>query len=157
MKFKRIVFGPLILSLLACNFVTQMVFPPTVTPTLTASPTATATATQTFTPTPEPLQPAYIPPECAAVPLATLPPDQALQAAPEFGIDEVPTDEQLSILRELGDVVDATYVYPDYNGKDWNEIEARYRARIEAGLDTQSFYNEMSAMIEELGDDAPDS
>jgi carboxyl-terminal processing protease len=135
MMLKRFIFGFLIVSMLACNFVTQMVYPPTVTPT------------------PEPLQPAYIPPECTAVPLATLPSDQAVQAAPEFEIDEVPQDEQLSILRELGDVVDAIYVYPDYNGKDWNEIEARYRARIESGLDTQSFYHEMAAMIEELGDE----
>ena len=147
MKIKRIGFGFLILSMLSCNFVTQMVFPPT------ATPTASPTATQTFTPTPKPLQPAYFPPECTAVPLATLPSDQALQVTPEFGIDEVPQEEQLSILRELGEVVKAIYVYPDYNGKDWNEIEARYRAKIEAGLDTQSFYNEMSAMIEELGDE----
>ena len=50
-------------------------------------------------------------------------------------------------------MVEGIYVYPDYNGKDWNEIETRYRAKIEAGLDTQSFYNEMSFMIEELGDE----
>jgi carboxyl-terminal processing protease len=149
MHIKRIGFGFLILSMLACNFVTQMVFPPTATPVPTASPTATVT----FTPTPEPLQPAYLPPECAAVPLATIPPEQALQATPEFGINEIPQDQQLSILRELGDVIEAIYVYPDYNGKDWNEIETRYRAKIDAGLDTQSFYNEMSAMIEELGDE----
>ena len=49
MKIKRIVFGPLVLSLLACNFVSQMVFPPTATPTATV--TATATASPTPTPT----------------------------------------------------------------------------------------------------------
>jgi carboxyl-terminal processing protease len=53
----------------------------------------------------------------------------------------------------MGDVVEAIYVYPDFNGKDWNEIESRYRSRIEAGLDTRAFYNEMSLMIEELGDE----
>jgi carboxyl-terminal processing protease len=59
----------------------------------------------------------------------------------------------LSILRELGNVVEKNYVYPDYNGKNWNEIEARYRSEIEAGLNTQSFYDEMSKMITELGDE----
>ena len=151
MIIKRIVFGLLILPMLACNFVTQIVYPPTATPVPTA--TATQTPTATFTPTPEPLQPAYIPPECATAPLATIAPDLAVQAAPEVEIEEVSRDEQQSIFRELGDVVEAIYVYPDYNGKDWSEIESRYRSRIEAGLDTQSFYNEMSLMIEELGDE----
>ena len=149
MLIKRIVFGLLILSMLACNFVTQMVFPPTATPT--ALPTFTPAPS--LTPTPVPLQPAFIPPECAAVPLATTPPDQAVQVTPDSQVDEVSKDEQLEILQDLGDVVEGIYVYPDYNGKDWNEIETRYRAKIEAGLDTQSFYNEMSFMIEELGDE----
>ena len=148
---KRTVFGLLILSMLACNFVTQMVVPPTPTPT--ALPSATATATLVPTATPVLLQPAYIPSECAAVPLATIPPDQAIQATPDIQMEEVSQGEQLSILRELGDVVEAVYVYPDYNGRDWTEIESRYQEKIEAGLDTQSFYNEMSAMIEELGDE----
>jgi len=147
MKIKRIVFGFLILSLLACNFVTQMVLPPT------ATPTATATLTPSPTPTATPLKPAFIPPECATVPLATVPPDVAVQTAPEFAVTEISQKEQLNILSELGNVVKDIYVYPDFNGKDWNEIESRYRAKIEAGLDTQSFYNEMSAMITELGDD----
>jgi len=59
----------------------------------------------------------------------------------------------LTILRELGDIVENNYVYPDYNGHNWNEIESRYRSDLEAGLDTQSFYNEMSTMITELGDE----
>jgi len=147
MKLKRIVFGLLILSLLACNFVTQMVFPPT------ATPTATATVTASPTPTATPLVPAFIPPECGTTPLATVPPVLSAQATPEFQVTEIPQGEQLSILRELGNIVEKVYVYPDYNGKNWNEIESKYRGEIEAGLDTQSFYNEMSTMITELGDE----
>ena len=147
MKLKRIVFGLLILSLLACNFVTQMVFPPT------ATPTATVTVTASPTPTATPLVPAFIPPECGTTPLATVPPDLSAQATPEFQVTEIPQGEQLSILRELGSIVEKIYVYPDYNGKNWNEIESKYRGEIEAGLDTQSFYNEMSTMITELGDE----
>jgi len=147
MKIKRILLGLLILSTLACNFVTQMVYPPT------ATPAPTATLVPSLTPTPEPLRPAYIPPECATVPLATIPPDLALQATPDVEVKQVSKEQQLSILQEIGDIVQEIYVYPDYNGKDWNEIEARYQARIEEGLDTLSFYNEMSGLIEELGDE----
>jgi len=150
MSMRRIAFGLLILPMLACNFVTQMVYPPTATP----APTATAAPTATPFPTPTPaLQPAYIPPECTTVPLATIPPDLSVQATPDVPVEEVSQAEQLNILQELGDVIEAVYVYPDYNGKDWNEIESRYQARIEAGLDTQSFYDEMSLLIEELGDE----
>jgi carboxyl-terminal processing protease len=87
------------------------------------------------------------------VPLATVPPQQALQATPEIDVEEILQDEQLRILDQLGEVVEQIYVYPDYNGRNWDEIEARYQAKIEAGLDTSSFYVEMAAMIEELGDE----
>ena len=152
MRIKRIVFGLLILPLLACNFVTQMVYPPTATPSPTATAIPTATATASLTPTPQ-LEPAYVPPECGTAPLATVPPDLAVQATPVVQVEEITQDEQLSIFRQLGDVIEAVYVYPDYNGKNWNEIKTRYQSRIEAGLDTQAFYNEMSLMLEELGDE----
>jgi carboxyl-terminal processing protease len=147
MKIKRLVFGILILSLLACNYVTQMVFPPTATPLPTPTPTASPT------PTPEPLKPAFIPPECGTTPLATISPESASQLAPEFEIAEISQGEQMRILRELADVVEDVYVYSDFNGKDWNEIESRYKDKIESGLDTESFYREMDAMISELGDE----
>ncbi len=149
MKLKRIAFGCLILSVLACNFVTQAVFPPTATPI----PTQTTTFTASSTPTATALVPAFIPPECGTTPLATTSPEILAQATPEFQVTEISQGEQLSILRKLSDIVEKVYVYPDYNGKNWTEIESRYRAKIEAGLNTQSFYDQMSAMITELGDD----
>lgn len=151
MNIKRIAFGFLILSLLSCNYVTRMILPPTATPlptstlTLTASPAPTATA----------IAPAYIPPECAATPLATIPPEAAL-VQPPFESEanpEISQSEQLRILDELVGIVENVYVYPDFNGKDWSEIKARYKGKIEAGLDTASFYAEMQAMITELQDD----
>jgi carboxyl-terminal processing protease len=149
MKIKRLTFGVLILSTLACNYVTQMVFPPTATPI----PTLTATPTASPTPTPEPLKPAFIPPECATTPLATLAPDSASQIEPEFETIEISQGEQMRILREIVSIVKDVYVYPDFNGKDWNEIEARYSAKVQSGLDTNSFYMEMRSMIGELGDE----
>ena len=151
MKLKRIVFGFLILTLLACNYVTQMVFPPTATPL----PTVTQTPTIVPTLTPTPLVPAYIPPECASTPLATIPPELALaQPTPEIQTNPVISQgEQLQIFEELTEVIEEVYVYPDYNGQDWNEIKSRYRSRVEAGLDTESFYTEMQTLIAELQDE----
>src|SRR5687767_13083517 len=149
MKLKRLTFGILIFSMLACNYVTQMVFPPTATPIPTLTPTPTASPTAT----PEPLKPAFIPPECATTPLATISPETASQPAPEFETVEISQGEQMRILREVVSIVKDVYVYPDFNGKDWSEIEARYSEMVQSGLDTGSFYMEMRSMIDELGDE----
>src|SRR5512140_2567804 len=100
MKIKRIVFGLLVSSLLACNFVTQMVFPSTATP---AIPTATITPTATASPTPTATQsaPAVIPPECAAFPIATVPADQLIQATPDLKESDISKKEQLKVLDDL--------------------------------------------------------
>lgn len=147
---RKIVFGFLILTLLSCNTVTQMIVPPTATPIPTVTPTLTATASPT--PTPVPLVPAFIPPQCASGPLATVVPGEFVEATLEPG-DTVSKLQQMRIIRELGDIVEDVYVYPDYNGKDWFEIETRYRGLIETGLETETFYVEMQNMISELEDD----
>src|SRR3989304_4817536 len=132
MIIKRLTFGFLILSLLACNYATQMVFPPTATPPPTSTPTATASPT----PTPEPLKPAFIPPECATVPLATIAPETASQPAPEFETVDITQGEQMRILREISNIVKDVYIYTDFNGKDWNEIESRYQVSRSTVLHT---------------------
>lgn len=160
MKTKRIIFGFLVLSLMACNFVTQLIAPPTATPqptpTVTPSSTPIPTATPTLTPTP--LVPAYIPSQCASQPLATVAPEIAL-AQPTLenrANPNISRREELQIFRQMTNIIEAVYVYPDYNGKDWEEIKGRYRSKIEAGLDTEAFYTEMRAMIYELEDEHSD-
>jgi C-terminal peptidase prc len=127
-----------------------MVYPPTETPLPTATNFPTTTASSVPTPA---LQPAYIPPECTTAPLATIPPESAVQPTMDIPIEDISQDEQLRIFQELGNVIETVYIYPDYNGKDWDEIKSRYQARIATGLDTQSFYDEISLMIGELGDE----
>jgi carboxyl-terminal processing protease len=148
MMKKKIIFGFLILTLLSCNYITQMIVPPTATPI----PTATATFTASPTATPVPIIPAFIPPECALSPLPTVAPDTFTQT-PSEPVAEISQSDQLRIVRELGQIVDEVYVYPDFNGKDWDEIKVRYRNKIRAGLTTEAFYSEMQNMIDELQDD----
>ncbi len=150
MKSKWILMGGIALSLLACNFVTQMVFPPTPTPTATL----TATPTASPTPTATPLLPAYIPPQCdASAPLATIPPDVAIIPTPQYETEPISKEMQLQIVNEIEHIVKEVYVYPDYNGKDWESIVAYYRGMVENGIETEAFYYEMQNMINELGDD----
>ncbi len=152
MKTKRILFGLLVLSLLSCNFVTQMVAPPTATPTPTI--TSTATVTPSPTPTATPLVPAYVPPQCnTSAPLPTISPDTAIHPTPKFETKEISKRLQLQIIDEIEYIVEQVYVYPDYNGMAWNSIVARYRAKVEEGIKTEDFYLEMQYMIDELGDE----
>src|SRR5512139_4141411 len=102
MKLKKIAFGFLLLSLLACSTVTNMIVSPTAT--LTPSATITFTASPTATATATPLVPVYIPPECANQPLATLP-AEAIVPTVEIPINEqVGKEEQLAILEEVDDI-----------------------------------------------------
>jgi carboxyl-terminal processing protease len=154
MKTRRIAFGILILSLLACNFVTQMVLPPTATP----PPTPTLVPTTTPSPTPTPLVPAYVPPQCANQPLATVSPEIAL-AQPTLNArqnPEISEQEQLEVFQQMTRIIDEVYVYPDFNGKDWAGIKQRYQEKIKEGLRPDAFYKEMRAMVYELGDNHSD-
>lgn len=155
MRVKRFFFGLLVLSLLSCNFVTQMVFPPTATPIPpTFTPTATITASPTPTFTPTPLAPAYIPPQCdASAPLATISPEVAIRPTPQFETKQISKRMQLRIVDEVEHIVEQVYVYPDYNGRDWEGIVARYRDMVNNGLETEAFYREMQNMLNELEDE----
>jgi C-terminal peptidase prc len=49
--------------------------------------------------------------------------------------------------------VNDTYVYPDFNGVDWNAIHQEYQQKISAGLTNDQFYQVMNEVIFTLGDE----
>ncbi len=59
----------------------------------------------------------------------------------------------MDVFEELWHTVNEEYLYPDFNGLDWNAIHDEYRQRIETGLNNPGFYDAMSEMIFSLGDD----
>ncbi len=67
--------------------------------------------------------------------------------------DREATDRHLRILNELWETVRAEYLYPDYNGADWDAIGETYRAHVEAGLSDEEFWWAMEDMLLELNDD----
>ena len=107
------------------------------------------------TATPTPLTAGlYIPPVCAGKLIATMPafsataqPTSAISANPEIS-----KSEQLKVFDATTKKVDEVYVSPDFNGLDWSAIVAKYRAKIDAGLDTENFYTEMQRLMAELKD-----
>jgi C-terminal peptidase prc len=60
---------------------------------------------------------------------------------------------QMQVFEELWKIIDENYLYPDFNGLDWNAIHQEYRQRIEAGMSNQDFYHAMKEMVSRLGDD----
>jgi carboxyl-terminal processing protease len=153
MNIKRFLPVALILFSLSCNFVTQGL---NIFPTETPVPTATLAPTQTPLPSATPFPtPAYIPPECQNRALATLPaattiaePTQSLETNPQLS-----KAKQLKVFDELTSTISKVYLYSDYNGLDWAGTVAKYRAKIEGGLDTETFYAEMGNLVIALGDD----
>lgn len=107
---------------------------PAVRKTVLPSPTVTLTPQPpTLTPSPQPTNTATQTVSVAATPL--------------------PQSVQLHIFQELWTTVKEEYLYPDFNGLDWDEIHTEYRQRIEAGLTNNEFYEAMNELIMRLGDD----
>ncbi|MBL8079672.1 MAG: PDZ domain-containing protein [Anaerolineales bacterium] len=129
---KRFCYILLLATMLSCNYVTSM---------FTAD---------TATMVPEPVNAS----KCVNIAPATIPPSIALiQPTPIIQANpEISRDLQLKVFNNVAAVVSDVYVYPDFNGNSWEEITKKYRAKIESGILTESFYSEMQAMIDELGD-----
>ncbi len=122
------------------------------TPTLTATVTPSATPvppTSTPTPLPTPTE-TPLPPS----PTHTQTPSPT-PTAPSLGdtATPLPRQLQLQVFEQLWKIVDEEYVYPDYNGLDWDAIHTQYRKRVEAGLSNDEFYLAMEEMISRLGDE----
>ena len=154
MNIKRFLLVAFLLVSLSCNFVTQGVnLFPTVTPVPTATLTPTLTPLPSETPFPTPAY-SYIPPECQTRALATLPAATTIALpTPSDGTNPPLTkDQQLKVFDELTGTISKVYLYPDFHGLDWPGTVAQYRAKIESGLDTETFYSEMSNLVTALGD-----
>jgi len=130
----------------------------TAIPGRTATPFSDATATP-FSQTNSGL------PQCAFVPGQSVPANIPLLASATpfpYPTPEPPTQShaspaatlrQLRVFQALWDAVNENYVYPDFNGRDWQAIGDRYEAYVRAGLSDENFYSTMDAMLFELGDE----
>ncbi|MBM4423558.1 MAG: hypothetical protein FJ030_09225 [Chloroflexi bacterium] len=157
MNSKRVALIILLAFSISCNTVMQAFEPPTATPVPVASPSETASPVESATPSPDaPITDSvYVPPSCEGRPLATVPPATTV-AEPTPSLETNPvisTDTQLHVFDELTSTINDVYLYPDFNGLDWPGIVAAYRAKVEGGLDTETFYIEMEHLVSELGDE----
>ncbi len=96
---------------------------------LTPSPTETPLSTQTTTPTAEP------------------------RSSPTPTPTPLPLALQMEVFEDLWKTVGQEYLYPDFNGLDWQAVHQEYRQRINSGLSSFDFYMSMKELIYRLGDD----
>lgn len=120
---------------LLANTATFTVVTPTFAST-TLTPSPTRVPTLTLSPTPSP----------------TLTPSITTTSTHPNVIDSS-VALQMQVFEELWKIIDENYLYPDFNGLDWNAIHQEYRQRIEAGVNNQDFYLAMKEMVYRLGDD----
>lgn len=66
---------------------------------------------------------------------------------------EITREQQLQVFEELWNTVNEEYLYPDFNGVNWQAIGNEYRQKIETGLTAEDFYLAMDEMIATLGDE----
>ena len=114
---------------------------PVLRPSVTPTPTFTPTATSTPTPTPTPTN----------TPTPTITPTPSITPTPTA--TTLPLNLQLRVFEDIWAIINEGYVYPDFNGLDWNAIHIEYRALVESGLTNEEFYNAMMEMIMRLGDE----
>jgi len=128
--------------LLSCQFVNQL--------SDQINPTSTPKA-QEITHTPQPTQ---IPSTSTPSPQPTQIPSTSTPL-PTLTATLVPIDQafQLEIFQALWQTVEQEYLYPDFNGLDWDATYDEYRQLIEDGIATEEFYLAMDEMIYRLGDE----
>ncbi len=172
---KLLLVVPILVFVLACQAVTRVweagpaLLLPTASPTATwSNPLEVRSTTIALASTSTPLPPS--PTNTAAAltrpstrtprPTATAtvtPPDTAT-AAPTFtptGPTPTPLTKtlQLNVFEKLWKTVKDNYLYPDFNGLDWDTIHTEYRQKIESGLSNGAFYQALGEMIYRLKDD----
>jgi len=66
--------------------------------------------------------------------------------------DAATIDNQMMIFNQIVKDIQLHYFSPDYNGVDWNSIQAKYKLLIQKGLSKIDFVQAMQQMVGELGD-----
>lgn len=146
-KTALIVVLALILASLACSMGGLLArTEPTTAPALQASDTPPL-PTEPPAPTAPPTETATLPPPTPSErPAPTIFPTAA-------GPRPSPSPLHFQIFDEVWGAVNANYLYPDFNGLDWNAVRAQALQRIEAGMTDPEFYAMLSEVIYSLGDE----
>ncbi|MBI5157819.1 MAG: hypothetical protein HZA58_07395 [Acidimicrobiia bacterium] len=110
----------------------------------TTPPTTLPATTTTFAP-----DPAYVPPECAGTEITTTSVSISTTVAPQ----SLSEQQQSEVVAAIDAAVREHYLYPDFNGVDWEGAVAALVAEVATGLDTSAFYERLDELIASLADE----
>lgn len=85
-------------------------------------------------------------------PTITLTPTSAIPRPSETP-NLITDPKYLYIFQDLWSTIDKEYLYPDFNGLNWDEIYASYHQELTDGVTGSEFYILMEEMVRELDDD----
>src|SRR5512142_2442235 len=121
MTYKRLPLAIVLIFALACNYVTRSIPTVLVPPSTIGGATRSATSPLPVTGAISTLQPAWIPPDCAGTPIATVIPatEEALPTPVSQANKPIDQQTQLQIFDQTVQTVNNVYVYPDFNANDW--------------------------------------
>lgn len=103
------------------------------------------------TPTREPQkQPSPTPRRPTATPTPTKPPPAPTPTV-ALVLQET-KDRQARVFRSIWETVRDTYLYPDFNGVDWQKTKQETEIKIQSGLSDDAFYEYVDGVIEQLND-----
>lgn len=136
-----IVFATLVAA--ACSGGTESSEPTPSTPAATNSDASTTTHTAV---------PEYVPAQCEGRVHVT---EGTASDEPDTPASNPPLDTaaQLAVFDALVEAVSDFYLYPDFGGRDWPTLAAASRGTVEAGLETEAFYDEVADLVTALGDE----
>jgi len=112
--------------------------------TTTATTTTSSPVTSTTVPAP-----AFVPPECAGTVTTTAGTTTSTSVEPV----DLSADQQQGVVDAIDAVVRDHYLYPDFNGTDWERAVAALTTNVATGLDTARFYEHIAGLITSLGDE----
>jgi carboxyl-terminal processing protease len=157
-KFRWWLLAPLIVFLLACQAIGKILELPG-----GPTPIPTSTSGQLRLPSETTAIPASLPSATLTLSVTqkapthestlTLTDSPSLPSIPSPEADELSRAVQLSIFDYLWNTVNEEYLYPDFNGLDWNGIYYEYQDQIKAGLTGEEFYQSVQDLVYRLGDD----
>jgi carboxyl-terminal processing protease len=97
--------------------------------------------------------PSYMPADCAHFsPKASAPAPFHIPTPSLAPNPTISTDVQLRVLDRLVEVIDQDYLYADFQGVDWNSLARDYRQKVQAGMNTETFYDGMVKLVTALAD-----
>ena len=76
----------------------------------------------------------------------------ATQTAVPVAAPQQSAAQQLRVFQKLWKIVNDNYIYPNFNGIDWQAKKVEIEAQINAGMDDAQFYFMLRKLIESLND-----